>query len=93
MSTAKWYPGIKLYIDPDAILDYEMDLVQWLEGETIANVVVLATGCTASLTEQTTTTAKYRVSSITKGSSVRVRIVTSSGRQRDFTTNYAPQQQ
>lgn len=93
MSTAKWYPGIKLYIDPDAILDYEMDLVQWLEGETIANVVVSATGCTASIANQTSTTLKYRVSGVTKGSSVRVRVVTSSGRQRDFTTYYQPVQQ
>lgn len=93
MSTAKWYPGIKLYIDPDAILDYEMDFVEWLEGETIANVVVSAEGCIATALDQTTTTAKYRVSAVTKGCSVRVRVTTSSGRRRDFTTKYAPQQQ
>lgn len=93
MSTAKWYPSIKLYIDPDAIMDYEMDFVSWLQGETVASANISAVGCTANITDTTGTTVKYRVSNVTKGSSVRVRVVTSSGRQRDFTTNYAPVQQ
>lgn len=93
MSTAKWYPGITAYIDPDAIMDYEMDFVSWLEGETVASASVQANGCVASISTQTATTVKYRVSAVTNGSSVRLRVVTSSGRQRDFTTNFRPVQQ
>lgn len=93
MESAKWYPGITLYIDPDAIMDYEMDLNAWLDQETLTSVSVQANGCVAAVTNQTATTLKYRVSAVTVGSSVRVRVVTSSGRQRDFTTKYRPVQQ
>jgi hypothetical protein len=93
MTAAKWYPGVTLYIDPDAIMDYEMDFLSWLGTETLASASVQANGCVASITEQTPTMIKYRISAVTVGSSVRVRVVTSSGRQRDFTTKYRPVQQ
>lgn len=83
----------KFYKDPDATLDYVINWVDWLDGDTINSVeYVAATGITvetAMLTESLTTTTLW-LSGGTAGQSydVTCRITTALGRIDDRTIRF-----
>jgi len=86
----KWFPGLQLSQDPEAVLDYTFDFSAWLAGETISGVVVTGTNCTAGAATVVGSTAKVRVSAVLTGATVRLRVTTSSGQINDFTTKFVP---
>jgi carbohydrate-binding DOMON domain-containing protein len=93
MTENKWYPGITIGIDPDAILDYTLDFTQWLEGGALAGVVASATNCICGVASVSGNTAKVRVSAVTEGASVKLRATTADGQADDFTVRFMPAQQ
>lgn len=74
--------------DPDAVLDYQIDWEDWLDGDTISSSSwTVADGITEVTDTNTTTTATIWLSGGTDGASYNVvnRIVTAGGRTEDRT--------
>ncbi len=92
MSTVQWKPGLAIAQDPDAVRDYAIDFAEFLEGETLASVVVTPTACTATKQSSDDASVKVRVSAVTAGASVTIHITTSSGQVDDRTINFTPAQ-
>ena len=88
MSTIKWSPGVKLDVDPDAILDFTLDFTEWLEGNTITSASVIVTGCTANVTLQTTTSVRFRASAFVGKGQATIRLVCADGQGDDFTIKF-----
>lgn len=93
MSTINWYPGIKVNVDPDAILDFTFDFTTWLEGSTIADCEVIAEECEAAVTVQSPTLVRIRVQAFTGKGSATVRPTAVDGQRDDFTIKFNPKQQ
>jgi hypothetical protein len=88
MSTVKWSPGVKLDVDPDAILDFTLDFTAWLEGNTISSASVIAVGCTANVTLQDTTSVRFRASAFVGKGQATIRVNCADGQRDDFTIKF-----
>lgn len=82
--------GLKLYKDPDAVLDYKFDWSDWLNGDTISTrLVTVDSGITknSDSISDTNTSVTVWLAGGTIGSSysVHCRITTAAGRTDDRT--------
>jgi hypothetical protein len=94
METRDWLPGLTIPLDPDAVEDYEMDFTSWLDGELTLAAVVEAENCTGNLLSDADSAAvTFRVSEVTPGAFVTVRVESTSGRVNNFTTYFTPVEQ
>lgn len=89
MATIKWRQGLILPLDTHSVRDFTLDFTEWLEGEVLTDSSATGTACTVAKTA-TATTVKIRVSNVTAGASVLVRVTTNSGQVEDFTISFAP---
>ena len=74
-------------VDPDAIVDYQTDWTQWLDGDNIATSVWTVTNATEASSANSTKTATVFITGATPGKVVtmRNRIATTGGRTEDRT--------
>lgn len=93
MTQIEWYPGIVVTMDPDAVLDYELDFAEWLGDKTLAAHTVTATGCEATTAAgSTATSVAFRVANVVAGATVTVRVEMGDGQKDDFTVRFRPQE-
>ena len=88
MVTSKWFIGINININPSAILDYDLDFSEWLDGDVLQQVQAGATGCTGVVRSNTQTSARIRVSNVAVRGKVVVTVVTATGQSDSFTINF-----
>jgi hypothetical protein len=94
MDTRDWLPGMTIELDPDAVEDYEMDFTAWLDGEVGITATVEPQNCTAILVSDVDSAAvTFRVSEVTNGATVTLRVESASGRVNNFTTYFTPVEQ
>ena len=86
----KWTPGMKIQMDPDAVLDYTFDFTEWLDGGTLAAVNATPTNCVAVAAAIEGATVKVRVSNVQSGASVKLRATMADGQADDFTVGFLP---
>lgn len=81
----QWYDGIQIRQDPDAVLDWQLDLTDWLEGDTIQSATVDGGGLTVGNVVTTDTSITVWLSGGTAGTNytVRIRFTTTAGRTDD----------
>ena len=60
----KWYPGITLPMDPDAIHDHEIDFEFWLAEAVIETATSTAVGCSVGQPEVEGSMVKFRVTDL-----------------------------
>lgn len=93
MTQIDWYSGIVVTMDPDAVLDYEMEFADWLGNKTLASHTVTAVNCeVTAVTAPTATSVAFRVAEVSVGASVKVRCETGDGLIDDFTIRFRPQE-
>jgi hypothetical protein len=87
----EWLLGMTISIDEDAILDYEPDFTNWLDGETLAQVQIAPANCEAELRGAVGLTSfTVRVSQVRLGAAVTLQVTTSSGQYDEFTIFFRP---
>lgn len=74
-------------VDPDALVDYEIDWVLWLNGDTISTSAWTVENATEASSSNTTTAAKIFIQNALAGKIVKMtnRITTAGGRTDDRT--------
>ena len=90
----KWYPGITLPMDPDAIHDHEIDFEFWLAEAVIETATSTAVGCSVGQPEVEGSMVKFRVSDlVAEYGKVTIRLLTEDGQQEDFSLRFASHKQ
>lgn len=88
-----WKSGLQIEQDPQDNLDYEIDLIPFLRGGTVATADVIPNKCTAVIRTISATGLVVRVGAVVRGSKITIDFLTNNGQNKQFSILFEPTQQ
>lgn len=90
MSNVQWKKGLCLPQDPDSVMDYGFSWASFLGTDTIAEVAISSSECTAEVRNNTSSEVTFRVSQVALGARVTLTITTATGQVDERTIFFYP---